>query len=114
VALSEIAWRRVVREVVREELRQLGELVEAIATCPAELHMCRSDLDKCRADLAWCTERIRDVVPVATPPMSFATIVTLADVRAETGIGISVSATLADVRAETGIGISVSVETRVR
>ena len=97
MALSEITWRRVVREVVREELRQLGELAEAITTCPAELHMCRSDLNKCRSDLDRCMERIREVVPVATPPMQFAKI----------------TVALADVQAETGTSISVSVETRV-
>ena len=93
MALSEIAWRR----VIREELGRLGELVEAITTCPAELQMCRSDLDRCRSDLDRCMERIRDVVPVATPPMLFATI-TVAP---------------ADVQTETGMSISVSVETRV-
>jgi hypothetical protein len=113
VALSEITWRR----VIREELRQLRELVEGITTCPAELQMCRSDLDRCRADLAWCAERIREVVPVATPPMPFAKIIVApADVQAEIvppRPTITIIVAPADVQAETGIGIFVSVETRV-
>jgi len=97
MALSEITWRRVVREVVREELGQLGELAKAIATCPVELQRCRSDLDRCRSDLDRLMERIRDVVPVATPPMPF----------------VTVEVAPAEVQAETGISVSVSVETRV-
>jgi hypothetical protein len=113
VALSELAWRR----VVREELGQLRELVEAITTCPAELHRCMSDLDRCMSDLDRCMERIRYVVPVATPPMPFAKITVVpADVQADVAPPrplIAVEVVPADVQAEAGIGIFVSVETRV-
>jgi hypothetical protein len=79
--------------------------------------MCRSDLDKCRSDLAWYMERVREVVPVATPPMPFAKItVAPADVQVEVTPPrptITIIGAQADVQAETGISISVSVETRV-